>query len=454
MTYSFYALFWFFFIYSFLGWCAGVVAAALRKHAFINTGFLNLPLCPIYGVSAVAFSIFPPELEGNLFFLFLGGALLSAFLIFITGFLLERIFHRKWWDFTRYRFQFEGYISIPLLALWGGLAILCIKLGNPLLLRLLNLIPLTAGQAILIILYGLLALDFVLSLLSLLQLRFRIKQLSDLETDFRNFSANFGNAITRRIHRRMMKAYPNLEPEKILETRKGESATPAPAVFASGCCFYKLVWLFILAAFLGDLIETVFCRVTAGVWMSRSSVVWGPFSVVWGLGAVMLTAILYKYKDKSDGVIFFAGTVLGGAYEYVCSVFTELVFGTIFWDYSHLPFNLGGRINLLYCFFWGIAAVGWLKLIYPRLSGLIERIPVKIGRISTRLLLLFMVCNMFVSSLALARYTQRQIDPSAPQNAIVALLDDRFPNERMQRIYPNAFLVSGASDSQNTSESD
>ncbi|WP_324250056.1 putative ABC transporter permease [Ligilactobacillus ruminis] len=51
------------------------------------------------------------------------------------------------------------------------------------------------------------------------------------------------------------------------------------------------------------------------------------------------------------------GTFIGGAYEYICSVFTEIVFGKIFWDYRGLPFNLGGRINLLYCFFWGIATV-------------------------------------------------------------------------------------------------
>lgn len=95
--------------------------------------------------------------------------------------------------------------------------------------------------------------------------------------------------------------------------------------------------------------------------MSRSSVLYGPFSIVWGLGCVLLTALLYKYKDRSDRYIFLAGTVLGGAYEYSCSVFTELVFGTVFWDYSHIPFNLGGRINLLFCFFWGIAAVVWLK---------------------------------------------------------------------------------------------
>ena len=67
--------------------------------------------------------------------------------------------------------------------------------------------------------------------------------------------------------------------------------------------------------------------------------------------------MLYQYRDRSDSFIFIFGTVLGGAYEYICSVVLELVFGTVFWDYSKIPFNLGGRINLLYCFFWGIAAV-------------------------------------------------------------------------------------------------
>ena len=102
--------------------------------------------------------------------------------------------------------------------------------------------------------------------------------------------------------------------------------------------------------------ETVFCRVTAGVWMSRSSLVWGPFSVVWGLALVLATVLLRQEKDRSDRYLFAFGTVMGGVYEYVCSAVTELLFGTVFWDYSKFKFNLGGRINLLYCFFWGNAA--------------------------------------------------------------------------------------------------
>ena len=112
---------------------------------------------------------------------------------------------------------------------------------------------------------------------------------------------------------------------------------PERYVFARGICFDKLVWVFLVTSFLGALIEMVFCRVTSGRWMSRSGVLYGSFSFVWGLGAVVLTITLQRIADKPDRRIFLAGFVIGGAYEYLCSVFTELVFGTVFWDYSKMP---------------------------------------------------------------------------------------------------------------------
>lgn len=171
--------------------------------------------------------------------------------------------------------------------------------------------------------------------------------------------------------------------------------------------------------------------------MSRSSVVWGPFSIVWGLALVFATVLLHKYKGRSDRFIFLTGTVLGGAYEYVCSVFTEIVFGKVFWDYSKIPFNLGGRINLLYCFFWGIAAVVWIKGIYPKISARIENVPIKIGKIISWIFVVFMCCNMLVSGLALARSTQRAQGIPAEEHW-QEIMDERFDDERMKIIYPNA----------------
>ena len=116
------------------------------------------------------------------------------------------------------------------------------------------------------------------------------------------------------------------------------------------------------------------------------------------------------------------------------------MFGTTFWDYSDIPFNLGGRINLLYCFFWGIAAVVWLKGIYPLFSGWIEKIPKKIGPVLTWIAVVLMIVNMTLSALALARYSARQTGV-APTNAIERQLDEHFPDSRMQRIYPKAKFV-------------
>lgn len=195
--------------------------------------------------------------------------------------------------------------------------------------------------------------------------------------------------------------------------------------------------LFFVGAFLGDITETIFCRITAGVWMSRSSVVWGPFSIVWGLAIALVTAMLYKYKDRSDSFLFIIGTLLGGAYEYLCSVFTEIVFGKVFWDYSEIPFNLGGRINLLYCFFWGIAAVVWFKKIYPYISARIEKIPMLTGKVLTWFLIIFMVCNVAVSCIALVRYDERGKGVVA-ENSIQKWADEHYDDAKMEKIYPNA----------------
>lgn len=160
--------------------------------------------------------------------------------------------------------------------------------------------------------------------------------------------------------RRVERAYPQ---------RKLKLPTiPKTGVFAQGCGFYKVFLLFSIGSLLGDIIETIFCRLKMGVWMSRSSLVWGPFSIVWGFAFAGVTLLLYRYKDRSDSFLFLTGTFLGGAYEYLCSVLSEIVFGKVFWDYSKMPFNLNGRINLLYCFFWELQPLSGLRgfiLSYP-----------------------------------------------------------------------------------------
>lgn len=445
MIYQINDLVWLFFIYSFIGWCIEVCYAAFRQKKYVNRGFVNSCFCPIYGFGSVLFAVFLPELTNNPFFLFLGGTLLATILEYATGMALEKIFRKKLWDYSEFKYHLNGYVCLRYSLLWGALAVVTMVFVNPLLCRLFALIPHTLTVVIQWVAIGLLLLDFLTTAMAVLGLEITARRLAQLSEGMQRTSKLLENRLSNRVQRRMQKSFPAISKESIALAWKAkkEAATTEKKVFAEGCSFYKLFALFFIGAFLGDITETIFCLITSGILMSRSSVVYGPFSIVWGLGCALLTLFLYRYRDKTDRSIFIAGTLLGGVYEYMCSVFTEIAFGTIFWDYSGFTFNLGGRINLLYCFFWGIAAVVWLKGLYPRLSSLIEKIPVKIGKILSNYLIIFMIFNMIISATALSRYTERNSNPADAQNtsSIDIFLDEHFPDERMERIYPNAKSV-------------
>lgn len=439
MKYTGMEFLWLFLVYSFLGWVLETAAGTIKKKRFTNRGFTTGPFCGVYGTAAVLMAAALQELRGNPVFLFLGCAAVATAVEWITGKTLERLNRKKWWDYSEKRWNFDGYICLSYSVLWGILGFVAVRWGDDFFIWLYHALPGFAAKTVTFAAAAVVFCDTAASLATVRYVRqrsLRVLKTAGESTPVRKFqyrtavlTRRLSKAIEAGVERRMEKAYPLIfEAAEQITKRK---------VFAEGCGFYKLFWLFLIGAVLGDLVETVFCRLTAGVWMSRSSLVWGPFSIVWGLAIATATALLYKDREKPDRHLFFIGTVLGGAYEYVCSVFTELVFGTVFWDYSEIPFNLGGRINLLYCFFWGIAAVIWIKGLYPFFSGWIEKIPVLWGYILTWVLVVFMASNIVVSSMALIRYDRRSEGMQA-DNVIEKLLDEHFDDERMERIYPNA----------------
>ena len=432
-----YQLFWLFLAFSFLGWCLEVAATAVRLGQYRDRGVLHGPLCLVYGITGCLITIALRELSGGWFFLFLFSALYATVVEWIAGHLLEHYSHTRWWDYSDRKWNLDGYICLSASVVWGALGLVTVKWLVPLLMRLYQLVPAGLAHVLLWIFAILLVIDLLGTALTLGGLRYKLPRVDEVNNRLANLTLRMGLWIFDRTERRMRTKAPQLD---LIRPKRTKST-----VFAAGCSFYKIVLLFIIGAFLGDITETIFCRITAGVWMSRSSVIYGPFSIVWGLGCAFLTLLLYRYRNKSDSTIFLAGTLLGGAYEYICSVFTEMVFGTIFWDYSGFSFNLGGRINLLYCFFWGIAAVVWLKLIYPKLSGCIEKIPKRTGTIVCNILIVFMIVNMLISALALARYTERNGASYSVEttelNGLEQFLDTHYPDARMERIYPNAKMV-------------
>ena len=189
-------------------------------------------------------------------------------------------------------------------------------------------------------------------------------------------------------------------------------------IFAQGMCFDKIVWIFLSACVVGFTVETLWCFLRHGYIESRKSLVYGPLSVAYGMGAL---------------VAFLVGTVT----EYICSLGQEICFGSVAWDYSNLPFNINGRVCLLYSLFWGALGLGWIKVIYPFMSNLIEKIPYSLGTVLTWAFVAFFIFDCALSAAAAVRMDKRNAGVPAT-NFVESYLDVHFDDERMHKIYANS----------------
>ena len=210
--------------------------------------------------------------------------------------------------------------------------------------------------------------------------------------------------------------------------------------FARGLSFYKLFWIFTIGCVAGVVLENIWYLLAFHRITNRVGLVYGPFNPIYGMGALVITVGLYWLRDKHWLWIFFGGVVLGSAFEYICSWVHEAVFGTVSWNYSHLPLNINGRINLVFSLFWGFVALLWTRFLYPGLSNLIERIPHRVGIVLTWTLFAFLVYDILVSAAAVGRMSARHVGKPAA-NRVEAYLDEQFPDERLHEIYPSMKFV-------------
>ena len=422
IVYSVYDVMLYLLIYGLAGWVIEVCVQAFVNRRLASRGFLSLPLSLRFGMAAVAAMLILPTLRDNL---------LLAYLMCL---IIWRVVCSLNLFFVRRAGRVEG-TDMPLASDWQDVLASAVAAGvlltgelvvHPLVHAVRLLIPEPVVRAAAVAGAALVFLD-LLYVVHFLRTR-KTTPRQDAQMDA---SDKLEERICSGIERRLERAYPG-----ILSGRKDESGP----VFAQGVCLDKLLWVFLVSSFLGALIEMVYCRLMGGVWMNRSSVLYGAFSFVWGFGAVLLTITLQHVADKPIWYAFGVGFFVGGAYEYGCSVFTERAFGMVFWDYSGIPLNIGGRTNALYCVFWGALAVLWIKALYPLMSRGIERIPLLPGKILTWTLAFAMACNGILTCAAMIRHSGRQSDPGEP-NAITQFLDTRYDDAWMEERWPNMAFV-------------
>lgn len=195
-------------------------------------------------------------------------------------------------------------------------------------------------------------------------------------------------------------------------------------------------WLFIIGSILGYIFEMIVVLFQKGYFESRQGLIYGPFTPVYGIGAIIYYLILNSIKQDNKIKIFFITAILGGITEYICSLVQEKVFGTISWDYSYLIFDINGRTSLLHCSYWGIAGILYITYIDPFLEKLKYKIDKKSLKIVSIIFAVFMLFDISISCIAANRQTERRNNIS-PESKLDLFLDKYYPDEYMDKIFAN-----------------
>lgn len=194
-----YHILWIFFIYAFLGWCTEVSYAATKTGRFVNRGFLNGPWCPIYGLGVVIVLSFLEPLKNNLPLLFLGSVVLTSALEWVTGFLLEKLFAQRWWDYSDEPFNLGGYICLRFSLAWGFACVFVVKLLHPTVLLFIRLIPHLAGVVLLAVLGAVMVVDLAATVSTITKLNRRLALIDELAGRIRSASNDFGEDLAERV---------------------------------------------------------------------------------------------------------------------------------------------------------------------------------------------------------------------------------------------------------------
>jgi len=183
---------WLFFIYAFIGWSTEVIYAGATQGVFVNRGFLNGPLCPIYGCGVLTVLIILLPLRENLAILFIGSVLLTSILELITGFLMEKLFHQRWWDYTEEPFNIGGYICLRFSLLWGAACVLIVDVIHPSILRLMALIPDSISAPILFVFGAIFITDIAVTVATVVKLNQRLHEIDEVAHAIRKISDAIG----------------------------------------------------------------------------------------------------------------------------------------------------------------------------------------------------------------------------------------------------------------------
>lgn len=206
--------FLFFIIYSFCGWIIETILCSFEERRLVNRGFLIGPICPIYGCGAIIISALLTRYQDDWIVVFCLATILAGGLEYFTSWIMEKMFHARWWDYSKNKFNINGRICLETMVPFGLLGIAIIYILNPFFYNILIKIPQNITNILTIVLIIVLLIDFILSLHVVSKVTQAIKTVSN------NDKKDNTNEITERVKellkntwrgKRLVDAFPRFE---------------------------------------------------------------------------------------------------------------------------------------------------------------------------------------------------------------------------------------------------
>lgn len=185
----------YFFIYAFLGWCCEVIFAAVKEGRFVNRGFLNGPVCPIYGFGVITVLMILWGVKDNFVLLFFGSVLLTSVLEYVTGYILEKFFHMRWWDYSSEHFNIKGYVCLKFSILWGLVCLIVVDIVHPAIENLVLHLPVRLTVVLLCVLTFAMLADAIITAIGISNTNKYLKLLSSTGIRLRKLSDTLGENL-------------------------------------------------------------------------------------------------------------------------------------------------------------------------------------------------------------------------------------------------------------------
>lgn len=202
--------------------------------------------------------------------------------------------------------------------------------------------------------------------------------------------------------------------------------------------YSKLIWIFMIVSIGGLIGETLQHYIAFGVWESRPGFIWGPFSPIYGLAAVLMTVGLEPLQKKPLLLILVVAGTIGGSLEYFASWAMENVWGVVAWSYLNWPLNFDGRTDVFHMFVWGTLGTIWVKAGLPICEKCFSHVDLKskVFKFCTAVLTVYMALDIVMTITVLAR-TDARADGIPPQNSFEQFIDETYPTDMLTNRFQN-----------------